>query len=415
VRQKIHHQGEEASSIVAYSHVKNMYYSEQPSALLYLFKMGEKWLIGESVGEDACYTYVEDNASAPELIQSRDWHYLSRFLKDGEPPQGETELGWTVDEGRLYHKSSFTGIVDHSNAFEAVRFARTIKFIPTGQSYRTLRNGLPMPIMGLGTGGLHPDETYDTLITSLRIGYRLFDLAREYNNEAIFARVLETIKTDPTLPQRDQLFIESKVWPTELGFVPTSDAIETSLAHLNTNYIDLYMLHWPECNPNIEWMHCHDTINPEGTWRESWRALERAYAEGRVASIGVSNFDVRLLDELYEMAVVKPHVVQNFAQPGEVDKDVRAWCAAHQVLYQPYASIRNLDALPAEVSNALHRMAAGRSVSPHSVAIRFFVQSGAGVIPRSRREDHLRENMGAFDYELSAEEMRELGWHGDEL
>ena len=226
---------------------------------------------------------------------------------------------------------------------------------------------------------------------------------------------MEVAKSDESLPKRDELFLESKVWPTELGFVPTSDAIETSLEHLNTNYIDLYMLHWPECNPEIEWMHCHDTVDPHGTWRESWRALERAYAEGRVHSIGVSNFNVHLLDELYEMAVVKPHVVQNFAQPGEVDKDVRDWCALHEVLYQPYASIRNLDFLPEDVSNALRRMGADRNVSPHSVAIRFFLQSGAGVIPRSRQEGHLRENMEAFNYELSADEMRELGWHENEL
>ena len=83
------------------------------------------------------------------------------------------------------------------------------------------------------------------------------------------------------------------------------------------------------------------------------------------------------------MAVVKPHVVQNFAQPGEVDKDVRDWCKNHEILFQPYASIRNLDSLPDDVSEALHRIAEDKKVSPHSVAIRFFLQSGAGVIPRS--------------------------------
>jgi hypothetical protein len=93
-----------------------------------------------------------------------------------------------VDDGHLIHKSTFPDH-EYSNAFEALHFARTIKFIPTGQEYRTLRNGLPMPSMGLGTGGLYPEETYETLATSMRIGYRLFDLAREYNNEATFAEV----------------------------------------------------------------------------------------------------------------------------------------------------------------------------------------------------------------------------------
>ena len=81
-----------------------------------------------------------------------------------------------------------------------------------------------------------------------------------------------------------------------------------------------------------------------------------------------------LLDELYEMAVVKPHVVQNFAQPGDVDKSVREWCGEHTVLFQPYASIRNIDALPKEVHASLHRIAENYNVSPQSVAIRFFLQ-----------------------------------------
>lgn len=163
-------------------------------------------------------------------------------------------------------------------------------------------------------------------------------------------------------------------------------------------------------------MRCSDTVDPDGTWRQSWRALERAYAEGRVMSIGVSNFDVKLLNELLDFATVRPHVVQNFAEPGSVDGDVRSWCNEHQVVYQPYASIRNLQTLRPELHAALHRIAAERSVSAHSVAIRFFTQSGSGVIPRSTNADHLKENLETFGYVLSDKEMSELGWpHQSEL
>lgn len=163
-------------------------------------------------------------------------------------------------------------------------------------------------------------------------------------------------------------------------------------------------------------MRCSDTVDPDGTWRQSWRALERAYAEGRVMSIGVSNFDVKLLNELLDFATVRPHVVQNFAEPGSVDGDVRSWCSEHQVVYQPYASIRNLQFLRPELQAALHRIAAERSVSAHSVALRFFTQSGSGVIPRSTNADHLKENLETFGYELSDKEMSELGWpHRSEL
>lgn len=162
-------------------------------------------------------------------------------------------------------------------------------------------------------------------------------------------------------------------------------------------------------------MHCEDTVDPKGTWRESWKALEKAYAEGSVMSIGVSNFDVTLLNELLDFASIRPHVVQNFAEPGNVDGDVRAWCRDHGVLYQPYASIRNMDKLPAETLSALQRIASERAVSPHSVALRFFIQSGSGVIPRSKDAAHLKENLNAFSYELADSEMMELGWpnHGE--
>ena len=166
------------------------------------------------------------------------------------------------------------------------------------------------------------------------------------------------------------------------------------------------------CDPTVEWMHCETTKDPNGTWRESWRALEKAYAEGRVMSIGISNFNINLLNELADFAVVKPHVVQNFAEPGNVDDDVRRWCADHGVIYQPYASIRNLRNLPVDLSNSLHRIAGEKSVSAHSVAIRFFIQSGSGVIPRSKNHSHLQENLEAFDYELTDSEMKELGWTG---
>ena len=157
-------------------------------------------------------------------------------------------------------------------------------------------------------------------------------------------------------------------------------------------------------------MRCGDTADPLGTWRESWRALEKMYAEGRIMSIGVSNFDVNLLNELLDFAAVRPHVVQNFAEPGQIDSDVRQWCIDHEVVYQPYASVRNLNSLPVEIRSSLDRIAKEKAVSPHSVALRSFIQSGSGVIPRSKDINHLTENLNAFGYELSDTEMAELGW-----
>jgi diketogulonate reductase-like aldo/keto reductase len=161
-------------------------------------------------------------------------------------------------------------------------------------------------------------------------------------------------------------------------------------------------------------MHCETTVDPEATWRESWRALEKAYAEGRVTSIGVSNFDATLLDEITNFATVLPHVVQNWAEVGKVDSDVRHWCREYRAIYQPYAANRNLHLLSAEVSSVLGRIAGEHSRSTHSVSSRFFLQTGAAIIPRSSQEAHLKENIDVFGFNLTDEQMEELGWGEDD-
>jgi len=104
------------------------------------------------------------------------------------------------------------------------------------------------------------------------------DLAREYGNEGTVGDILvETAQLEDG-PSREEVFLISKVWPTELGFIPTLDAIDASLNLLKTPYIDMYLLHWPSCNHEVEWMHCGDTVDPDGTWQESWRALEKVGA-----------------------------------------------------------------------------------------------------------------------------------------
>ena len=98
--------------------------------------------------------------------------------------------------------------------------------------------------------------------TALRLGYRLFDLAREYKNEADLALLFEKTRGDDTFAMRDEVFIISKVWPTDLGFIPTYEALYDSLHQLGVNYIDMYLLHWPSCDPSVTWMHCESTVDP---------------------------------------------------------------------------------------------------------------------------------------------------------
>ena len=157
-------------------------------------------------------------------------------------------------------------------------------------------------------------------------------------------------------------------------------------------------------------MHCETTVDSRATWRESWRALERAYAEGRVLSIGVSNFNLALLEELrVSVATVLPLLVQNWAEPGNTDRAVRAWCDQYQVLYQPYAPLRNLRFLPTEVRRNLQSIAEHYQTTEQAVTLRFFLQTSAVVIPRSSSWIHLQENLMSAQLNLTGQEMLLLG------
>lgn len=125
---------------------------------------------------------------------------------------------------------------------------------------------------------------------------------------------------------------------------------------------------------------------------------------------GVSNFDRPLLEELHSIATTRPHLVQNWAEPGNVDQDVRDYCRASNCVYQPYAPLRNVRFLSPAIRSVLDRLAEKYSVSLYVIILRFFIQSGAAVIPRSTKKEHLEENLLAFEFRLEEEEMQSLGW-----
>lgn len=317
--------------------------------------------------------------------------------------------------------------------------------------YFNLRNGVSLPRIGLGTGGIYTEDTARVVNEALGHGYQLLDLAREYHNEGIVGEILAGIHRDESYAfdgSRNSIFLISKVWPTDLGFLPTSHALLGTLAELKVHYVDGYLLHWPSCDNNVEWMHCHTAVDPEGTWVESWKALEKAYAEGYVQSIGVSNFNVEQLEDIrLRSGVVLPQLVQNYGALGHLDEKVRAWTQRYHVAYQPYASVRNLASelkqsadLNEVIQKILIRMQRAKSlaqqqqrgsahlpVTAQSIVYRFFLQTGAVIIPRASRPDHLEENILLYQHSddipdetdswwlLTEEEMHNLGWHEDKL
>lgn len=368
---------------------------ESSVAPLYLFKLGsDKWLIGSTPGEDGGHAYVEDSAPTAAQITNTQWRYASNNE-------------WRFVETAVLSSSA------ERNVYGAMRDFRSIKYIPADQYYFQLRSGVPMPALGLGTGNIPVERVGSVVETAMRLGYRMFDTAREYGNENVLGSLLAASQENPEMPLRSEIFVISKVWPTEFGFVPTLSEVLASLQQLQSSYVDLYMLHWPSCNPNLDWMHCETAVDASATWREAYRAMERAYAEGRVMSIGVSNFNDELLWEAVEISTVTPQAVQNFASPGEVDMPVRQWCAEHDAVYIPYATVRNIPFLPEGIRETLENASMKHNVSPFAVSNRFFLQSGAAIIPRATHIEHLRENLETGKWELEESEMIALGWPGN--
>jgi diketogulonate reductase-like aldo/keto reductase len=157
-------------------------------------------------------------------------------------------------------------------------------------------------------------------------------------------------------------------------------------------------------------MHCETTVDPTGTWRQSYRALERLYHEGHLLSIGVSNFDQNLLREVSSFAKVLPHAVQNHGEINRYDLEVRRWCRDHGAVYMPYASGRNIKSLPSVTLELLESVSRAHNVSKHATVSQLFLQTGAVVIPRATHERHLQENLGLLSWELQRTEIAALGW-----
>jgi len=362
-------------------------------ALLYLFQNEGKWIIGQSPGVADGIAFVNDLATVAKDIHNTEWY----FSHNGDWRQGEGVVVFG-DKSR--------------NIYSNLRYRRSIKYVPAGHTTFELRNGLPMPALGFGTGGIPDEIQADVIRTALSTGFRTFDLAREYGNENVFGSVVNDPESlsNPEIPLRSEVFVVSKVWPTNFGFLVTEGELSATLRDLQSAYVDQYLLHWPECIAEWDWMHCDTTVDSRATWREAWRALERAYSEGRVMSIGVSNFNVQTLDELVEYATVVPHAIQNHAEVRSVDMEARIWASNHGAVFTPYAMMRNINSLPEDLLTDLNVIAEKHNVSPHAVVARFFAQSGTAIIPRSTNRAHMQEMLDIVTWQLDNSEMVHLGW-----
>jgi len=247
-----------------------------------------------------------------------------------------------------------------------------------------LNNGTLVPAIGLGTYKLLGDMAYSPVRRALECGYRHIDTASFYENEEAVGRAVR----DSGVPRED-VFITSKVWNTEQGYEGALKAFDRSLERLGMDYLDLYLVHWPVTGKRLD----------------TYRALETLYKEGRVRAIGVSNFHQRHLEELYTACQVMPSVDQVEMSPFLYQKDLLEHCQARGLLvtaFSPFARGRVLgDPVLTEVGNAHGKSAA-------QVIVRWCLQKGMAVIPRSSDPGRIVENSMVFDFSLSDEEMATL-------
>jgi hypothetical protein len=190
----------------------------------YVKSLSPLWVVGQHMGTDIGVAFVADSALTASEIRSDNWQVL----------HGNK---WVVGNGKIITGDS------ENNVYFNLRKHRSIQFVPAGQEFYVLRNSVPIPAVGFGTGGLRSPAT--SIEAALRNGYRFLDLAREYRNERVVASLFEKNVGDDSFPAREEIFLLTKVWPTELGFAPTTSAIYQSLRDLKTSYLDSYLLHWP--------------------------------------------------------------------------------------------------------------------------------------------------------------------------
>ncbi|MGG3476787.1 aldo/keto reductase [Peribacillus frigoritolerans] len=249
----------------------------------------------------------------------------------------------------------------------------------------TLHNGVKMPQLGFGVFKVkNGSETVESVKKAVEVGYRAIDTAAIYENEEGVGQAIRECGVP-----REELFITSKVWNTEQGYETTLKAFEDSLNRLGLEYLDLYLIHWPG----------------KDKYLETWRALEKLYKDGKVKSIGVSNFHVHHLENLLANSEVKPVVNQIELHPLLTQVEIRDYCAKHEIKVESWSPLGRGNLLEEPTIN---HIAKKHGKSPAQVLIRWHLQHDLVVIPKSVTPSRIKENAQVFDFSLSLNEMNQI-------
>lgn len=251
-----------------------------------------------------------------------------------------------------------------------------------------LNNGVRMPQLGIGVWRASDREADDAVAEALRIGYRSVDTAAMYGNEPGVGRAVAA----SGLP-RDQVFVTSKVNNPDHGYDEALRAFAASLQRLGFDYVDLYLIHWPQPGLN--------------RYVDTWRALEKLYADGRTRAIGVSNFQIAHLQRLREETEVVPALNQIELHPYLAQAELRAYHAEHGIATEAWSPLAKGGALLRDP--VITTLADKYGHTPAQIVLRWHIQVGNVVIPKSVHADRIAENFDVFGFELADDDMAAIG------
>ena len=256
-----------------------------------------------------------------------------------------------------------------------------------------LNNKVKNPCVGFGTFKAADGQSTEVLKTAIDAGYRYFDTASFYETEESLGKAVK----EKQIP-REELFLTSKAWKTEMGYKEVKEAFERSLERLQTDYLDLYLIHWP--------------IPEEGykDWKkldiDTWKGMEELYEAGKVKAIGVSNFLPHHIENLLQNCRVRPAVNQIEFHPGYTQEMTVRYCQERDILVQAWSPIGRSALL---TNPMILEIAERYQVSAAQLCIRYAVQRGIVPLPKSSAMERMKQNQDVFGFEITEEDMYRLG------
>lgn len=248
--------------------------------------------------------------------------------------------------------------------------------------FATLNNGLSMPMAGIGTFLLTPDEAEASVLAALEDGYRLIDTANAYVNEKAVGRAMKKSGL-----KREEIFLETKLWPS---FYEDDNAVDKTLERLGTEYIDLLLIH-----------------QPAGNYVAGYRQMEKAYKEGKVKAIGLSNFNQAQIEEILGLCQVKPAVLQTEVHPYFQEQELKSFLSKEGMVIQAWYPLGHGDKALLE-EPLFTELGKKYGKTNAQIILRWHIQDGNIVIPGSKNPAHIKDNFDLFDFSLTEEEMEKI-------